>query len=187
MAKKNTPQVSASLATPEKMNLEPQAEQLRKDAVVSKNIGIRQARDLGLNAGATLANMGVIGSGVDRQLGANLTNLYGQQEQFNVGAANQFALQNQDAINRANLINSQYQAQGNQDRLNYLSGALGTIPGVMKDIRMDKADKEMRDVMDRYYQSIGGKNYATVGSIFKDPTSGFKYKVKPDLTLEKVK
>ena len=190
MAKKNVPKVSASLATPERMNLEPQAEQLKKDAVVSKNIGMRQARDLGLNAGATLANMGAIGSGVDRQLGSNLTNLYGQQEQFNVGTANQFNLQNQEAINRANLINSQYQAQGNQDRLNYLSGALGTIPGVMKDIRMDRADKEMRGIMDAYYKSSGGKNYLAVGSIFD--TEFGKYVVKghnPDGTpiTEKVK
>jgi hypothetical protein len=113
--------------------------------------------------------------------------LYGQQEQYNVGAANQFALQNQDASNRANMMNAQFANQANQDRLGYIGGALGTIPGVMKDIRMDKADKQMRDVMDRYYQSVGGRNYATVGSIFKDPASGFTYKVKPDLTLEKVK
>lgn len=187
MAKKNQPRISPSLVSPEKINMEPQAEQMRKDASVSKNIGMRNARDLGLNAGATLANMGAIGSGVDRQLGSNLTNLYGQQEQYNVGTANQFALQNQEASNRANMVNAQFEQQANQDRLGYIGGALGTIPGVMKDIRMDKADAQMRDVMDRYYQSIGGRNYATVGSIFKDPKSGFKYKVKPDLTLEQVK
>ena len=187
MAKKNQQKVNPVLASPERMNMEPQAEQMRKDASVSKNIGMKQARDLGMNAGATLANMGAIGSGVDRNLANTLTNLYGQQEQYNVGAANQFALQNQDASNRAGMINAQFGNQANQDRLGYIGGALGTIPGVMKDVRMDKADKQMRDVMDRYYQSVGGRNYATVGSIFKDPASGFTYKVKPDLTLEKVK
>lgn len=187
MAKKNQTKINPVLANPTQINMEPQAEQMRKDAGVSKNIGMKQARDLGLNAGATLANMGAIGSGVDRNLANTLTNLYGQQEQYNVGAANQFALQNQDAANRANMVNAQFEQQANQDRLGYIGGALGTIPGVMKDIRMDKADAQMRDVMDRYYQSIGGRNYATVGSIFKDPKSGFKYKVKPDLTLEQVK
>lgn len=187
MTKKNQQRINPVLATPERMNMEPQAEQMRKDASVSKNIGMKQARDLGLNAGATLANMGAIGSGVDRNLANTLTNLYGQQEQYNTGVANQFTLQNQDASNRAGMMNAQLGNQANQDRLGFVGGALGTIPGVMKDVRMDKADAQMRDVMDRYYQSIGGRNYATVGSIFKDPASGFKYKVKPDLTLEKVK
>lgn len=186
LSKKNQPTINPVLSTPDKLNLEPQAEQFRKDASVSKNVGMKNARDLGLNAGATLANMGAIGSGVDRQLADTLTKLYGQQEQFNVGTANQFASQNQDIANRTNLVNTQLKSQGLQDQLGYLSGALGTIPGVMKDVRMDKADREMRDIMDRYYQSVGGKNYAVAGSMFKDPKTGFTYKVKPDLTLEKV-
>lgn len=190
MAKKNQTKINPVLATPTQINMEPQAEQMRKDASVSKNIGMRQARDLGLNAGATLANMGAIGSGVDRQLGANLTNLYGQQEQYNVGAANQFALQNQDVANRANMVNAQFEQQANQDRLGYIGGALGTIPGVMKDVRMDKADKETRGIMESYYKSLGGRNYLPIGSIFE--SGGFKYKVKdynPDGTpiTEKVK
>jgi len=177
MAKKNQQRINPVLATPERMNMEPQAEQFRKDASVSKNIGLRQARDLGLNAGATLANMGAIGSGVDRQLGSNLTNLYGQQEQFNVGTANQFASQNQDAANRTNLVNTQLKSEGLQDQLGYLSGALGTIPGVMKDVRMDKADKEMREIMKTYYKNLGGKNYQTMSDLFNDPEA-FQYFVK---------
>jgi hypothetical protein len=190
MAKKNQQRVNPVLATPERMNMEPQAEQFRKDANVSKNIGMKQARDLGMNAGATLANMGAIGSGIDRNLANTLTNLYGQQEQFNVGNANQFALQNQDASNRANMMNAQFGQQANQDRLGFIGGALGTIPGVMKDVRMDKADKEMRGIMDAYYKSSGGRNYLAVGSIFD--TDFGKYVVKghnPDGTpiTEKVK
>jgi len=177
MTKKNTPQINPILATPERLNLEPQAEQFRKDASVSKNVGMKNARDLGLNAGATLANMGAIGSSVDRQLADTLTKLYGQQEQFNVGTANQFASQNQDVANRANMMNTQLKSQGLQDQLGYLSGALGTIPGVMKDVRMDKADKEMRNIMKTYYKNLGGKNYQTMSDLFNDPEA-FQYFVK---------
>jgi len=185
-AAKKIPQVKPALATPEKINLEPKANILRQQADVSKNVNMMNARNLGLNPGATLGSMGVINAGVDRGLSDSLTNLYLGQEQANVGAANQFALQNQDAANRVNSFNAGLQYQGLQDKLGYLGAALGTIPGVMKDIRADKADKEMRAVMDRYYQSVGGKNYAVVGSMFKDPQTSFTYRVKPDLTLERV-
>lgn len=191
MAKKNQTKINPVLVTPTQINMEPQAEQMRKDASVSKNIGMKQARDLGLNAGATLANMGAIGSGVDRQLGSNLTNLYGQQEQYNVGANNQFALQNQDVANRANMVNAQFEQQANQDRLGYIGGALGTIPGVMKDIRADKADKEMRSIMGSYYKNIGGKNYEVLGDIFEEGGNKFMHIVKRDSkgnpTIEKLK
>lgn len=186
LAKKNKASYSPTLGIPEKINLEPQAEQLRKDATVAKNVAMRNARNLGTNASATLANMGAIGADIDRGLGANLTNLYMGQESANVGAANQFNMANLDASNRAGMFNEQSKLQSNADRLGYLSGALGTLPSVMKDIRMDKADKEMRGIMDRYYQSVGGKNYAVPGSLFTDPETNFKYRVKPDLTLEKV-
>lgn len=186
MAKKNQQKVNPIFATPNKINLEPQAEQFRKDASVSKNIGLRQARDLGTNAGATLANMGAIGSGVDRQLAGSLTDLYGQQEQYNVGAANQFDSRNQEIANRTNMINSQFNQQANQDRLGFISGALGTIPGVMKDIRMDKADKEMRKIMSTYYKNLGGKNYQTMADLFNDPEA-FQYYVKALAELKKEK
>jgi hypothetical protein len=176
MAKKNQQRVNPSLVTPEKMNMEPQAEQLRKDANVSKNIGMKQARDLGLNAGATLANMGAIGSGVDRQLANSLTNLYGQQEQYNTGTANQFALQNQDAVNRAGMMNAQFGQQTNQNRMSFFDDAIGTIPGGMKDIRMDKADKEMRDALNAQALNSGGRNYYAKGDLFSK--GGLTYEVK---------
>lgn len=176
MAKKNQQRVNPSLASPEKMNMEPQAEQLRKDASVSKNIGMKQARDLGLNAGATLANMGAIGSGVDRQLANSLTSLYGQQEQYNTGTANQFALQNQDAVNRANIMNAQFGQQTNQNRMSFFDDAIGTIPGGMKDIRMDKVDKEMRDALNAQALNSGGRNYYAKGDLFSK--GGLTYEVK---------
>lgn len=189
-AAKKIPQVQPVYATPEKINLEPKANVLRQQADVSKNVNMMNARNLGLNPGATLGSMGVINSGVDRGLSDALTNLYLGQEQANVGAANQFVLQNQDAANRVNSFNAGLKYQGLQDKLGYLGAALGTIPGVMKDIRADKADNEMRAVMDSYYKSLGGRNYMSVGSIFD--TSFGKYKVKgynPDGTpiTEKVK
>lgn len=176
MAKKNQPRMNAAMATPEKVNLEPQAEAMRQQAGVSKNVAMRNARNLGVNAGSALANMGAIGADVDRGLGQNLTNLYMQQEGANVGAANQFALANMQAQQQANQMNTGIALQGKENQLGYLSGAMGTIPGVMKDIRMDKADTEMRGIQKKYYESMGGKNYATVGDFFSDDQ--FDYEVK---------
>lgn len=175
MAKKNRPGYTPVTSTPERINMEPYAEQLRKDAGVTKNVAMRNARNLGLNAGATLANMGAVGADVDRGLGANLANLYGQQEQYNVGASNQFNLANANAINQGRMFNTQVDLANKEAQLGYLSGALGTIPGVMKDIRMDKADKEMRSILDKYYTNMGG-NYKNKGkSIWDD--EAFQYMV----------
>lgn len=177
MAKKNRPGYAPVTATPERINMEPYAEQLRKDAGVTKNVAMRNARNLGLNAGATLANMGAVGADVDRSLGANLANLYGQQEQYNVGATNQFNLANVNAINQGRMFNTQADLANKEAQLAYLSGALGTLPGVMKDIRMDKADKEMRDMYSAYYKSMG-RNYMNEGDIWDNPKDGFKYVVR---------
>lgn len=178
---RNQPKMPTTYAIPEKMNLEPQAEQLRKDASVSKNINMRNARNVGQGA----AGMGVMNAGIDRVLGNNLTNLYGKQEQFNVGTANQFNQMNAQNKQRSDMVNTQLQQKALDDKLGYLGEAFSTPAKVMKDIRMDKADKEMRGVMETYYKSIGGRNYATVGSIFTG-TDGFKYKVKPDKSIERV-
>lgn len=168
--------INPTLATPERINLEPKAEQLRRDAGVSKNINMANARNLGLTSGLAMAGMNAANTGVDRVLGDTLTNLYIQQEGANTGAVNQFALQNQDAMNRANMYNAQMEQDTQRMKLGFLDNAIGTIPGVMKDIRLDKSDKEMRGVMDAYYKSSGGTNYMPVGSIFD---SGFgKYVVK---------
>jgi hypothetical protein len=192
MAKKNQPRMSAAMATPQEINLEPQAEAMRRRAQVSKNIASRNARNLGLNSSQAMAGMSASGTATDRVLGENLTNLYMQQEVANVGAANQFALNNQRSQNRANMTNVQLEEQGLQDRLRYMSGVYGTIPGVMKDIRMSKADKETRNIMEAYYKSIGGRNYMTVGTLFTNPENGFTYKVKEvdngvPIKVEKVK
>lgn len=175
MAKRNKSTYAPVTATPERINMEPYAEQLRKDAGVTKNVAMRNARNLGLNTGATLANMGAIGSDVDRNLANTLTNLYGQQEQANVGTANQFNLANANAINQGRMFNTQADLANKEAQLGYLSGALGTLPGVMKDIRMDKADKEMRGILDKYYTNMGG-NYKNKGkSIWDD--EAFQYMV----------
>lgn len=105
-----------------------------------------------------------------------------QQEGANVGAANQFALYNQVAENRARAMSVGLDQQTLENRLGYTGAALGTLPGVMKDIRMDRADQDMRDVMRSYYESMG-RNYMVEGDIFEK--DGFRYKVRNN-KLEKV-
>lgn len=170
---KKTARINPALVSAERMNLEPQAEQMRKDASVSKNVNMRNARNLGQG----VQGMGIINSGVDRALGDQLTKLYGQQEGFNTEMANRVNLQNQDAVNRANMFNAQMKQQGNQTSLGFLNDAIGTIPGVMKDIRADKADKEMRKIQERYYKSMG-RNYMNEGDLWDDTDTGFRYKVR---------
>lgn len=175
MAKRNQPRMSPAMAIAERINLEPQAEALRKQAGATKNVAMRNARNLGVNAGSALANMGAIGAQVDRGLGQNLTSLYMQQEGANVGAQNRVNMLNTQSQNRANMMNTQLDQQALENRLGYTGAALGTLPGVMRDVRADKADSEMRDVMRSYYNSLGGNNYATVGDIFSK--NGFKWEV----------
>lgn len=182
MAKRNQPRISAAISTPERINLEPQAEALRGQAGVAKSIAARNARNLGLNPVQAMATMSAAGTDIDRNLGDVLTSLYMQQEGANVGAANQFALANQAAENRARAMNIGLDQQALENRLGYTGAALGTIPGVMKDIRMDKADQDMRDVMRSYYKSMG-RNYMVEGDIFEK--DGFRYKVRNN-KLEKV-
>ena len=172
---KNVPQISPAITTPQKINLEPKANQLRQQADVSKNINMMNARNLGLNPGATLANLGVINAGVDRGLSDNLTNLYMGQEQANVGAENQFALQNQDATNRANMFNTQMKYQSQQDRINNIGQIFNVPPMIMRELNQAKSDKEMRDILDRYYKSIG-RNYQTMGSLYD--SGAFTQKVR---------
>jgi len=175
MAKKNQPRVSPAMATAERINLEPQAEALRKSAATAKNVAMGNARNLGVNAGSALANMGAIGAQVDRGLGQNLTNLYMQQEGANVGAQNRANLFNAQSQGRANMMNAQLGQQALQDRLGYTGAALGTIPGVMRDFRADQADQEMRNIMDKYYTNMGD-NYENKGdSIWDD--EAFQYMV----------
>lgn len=165
MANKNKPTYTPTLATPEKINLEPQADQLRKNATVAKNVALRNARNLGVNAGQTLANMGAIGADVDRNLDTNLTNLYMGQEQANVGAANQFNLANMGEINRGNLINMQLDQQALQDKLGYYGAAMSSIPGVMKDINLINADEKTKQMYRNYINSLG-RNYFYSGNLF---------------------
>ena len=177
MAKKNQPRMSAAMSTPERINLEPKAEMLRQQAGVSKNVAARNARDLGLNPMQAMAGMSASGAGVDRALGEALTNLYMGQEQFNVGAANQFNLANMQSRQRADMYNMSAAQQSKENELGFLSGAMGTIPGVMRDIRADKADKETRDMYSAYYKSMG-RNYMNEGDIWDNPRDGFRYVVR---------
>lgn len=174
---RDIPKINPILATPERVNMEPQAEALRAQAGVAKNVASVNARNLGLNSAQAMAGMSAASTGIDRNLGNTLTDLYTRQEQFNTETANRFALSNQEASNRANMMNNQMDYQSRDNRLGYLSGALGTIPGVMRDITQDKKDRHMQDVMRSYYNSMG-RNYMVEGDIFTDPDSGFRYKVR---------
>ena len=177
MAKRNQPRVSAAMATPERINLEPQAEALRGQAGVAKNVASTNARNLGLNPMQAMASMSAAGTGIDRNLGDVLTNLYMQQEGANVGAANQFALYNQAAENRARAMSVGLDQQALENRLGYTGAALGSLPGVMKDIRMDKADQATRDMYSTYFKSMG-RNYMNEGDIWDNPKYGYRYVVR---------
>lgn len=177
MAKRNQPRVSAAMATPERINLEPQAEALRGQAGVAKNVASTNARNLGLNPMQAMASMSAAGTGIDRNLGDALTNLYMQQEGANVGAANQFNLANAQSQNRANMMNAQLDQQALENRLGYTGAALGSLPGVMKDIRMDKADQATRDMYSTYFKSMG-RNYMNEGDIWDNPKDGYRYVVR---------
>lgn len=141
--------------SPEEINLEPQAEGFRKDADVSKAVLSRNARNLGLNAGQTMANVTAGRTMIDRNLGNLLTNLYTQQEGTNVGAANQFASQHMDALGRARMYDTRYNQMEKMNRLGYLSGMFNTIPGMASEYNLMNRDEETRRWWNNYLDSIG--------------------------------
>ena len=165
--KKNKPQVNAPMVSPERINLSPEVEKLQKQAITAKNVNIRNARNLGLNAGSAMANISAGNSAVNRGLGENITSLRTNEALQNAQLAQQASMANAGYKANANNMNAQLDQQNLAQRASLLDDTIGTIPGVMKDIRQDKADKEMRDIMDRAYQSQG-RNYMHVGSIFEE-------------------
>jgi hypothetical protein len=164
LTKNNQKRITPSTASPQKINLEPQAERLRKQATTARNIATRNARIAG-NTGQYLSNVGAAGAGINRGLGESLTDLYLGQEQFNTGAANQFGLANLASRNRAGILNTQLDQQMLQDRLGYIGGALGAVPGVMRDINMINADEETRALYEKMLPLMG-RNYGYLGNIF---------------------
>lgn len=167
LSKKNQPTISASMMTPREVNLAGAREQARRDAAVSRNINIRNARNLGLGSGATMGNIAAANAAIDRNLGRNIMGSNIAEEQANVQSANQAAAMNAQAVNRAGMMNTQLQQQGLQNRLGYLSGALGTIPGVMRDINMINADEKTRMMYENILPLLG-RNYGYTGSLFSN-------------------
>jgi hypothetical protein len=124
--------------------------------------------------GALLSTAGT--SGIDRNKNRALTDLYAKEGQINSQAKNRANLFNAQATTRSNAMNAQLQTAADREKRGYIDEALGTVPNVMRDVRMDKADKEMRDVQNNYYKSMG-KNYAQEGTLF-DNKDGFTYIVR---------
>ena len=165
-AKKLYNPVSPTMASVDKINLEPQAEQMRRDAAVSKRTNMLNARNLGTNAGETLANVSAGNTGVDRGLGANLTNLYMNQEQFNVGASNQASMFNAQNKSRSDMFNSQSKTNATGESLDYLSGALSVPGNAMREVQTIKADEKNKRLLENYYKSIGGQHYEMMNSLY---------------------
>lgn len=164
MARKNRPLINAVSATPEKINLEPVAEDLRRRAAVSRNIASVNARNLGLNPMQSMAGMSTAGTSIDRTLGEALSNLYMQQESANIGAANQFALSNAANQQRVNELNTELAQRGLENRMGYLSGAISTIPSALREVNLIKRDRETRNWWDNYLRGLRGSNYKYSGS-----------------------
>jgi len=148
-------------ATPQLMNLYPEANQLMQNAAASKNINMLNARNLGQG----YSGMGAINAGIDRGLGNSLTNLYGTQGRYNTQITNQMGMQNAQRAYQSGLMNNAYNQQRLQDQMGYVGSMFDVLPGVMKDYRQYQADNEMRNVMNNYYNNMG-YNYEPLASLF---------------------
>lgn len=164
MAKKNKPQMNAAMAQADLVDFEPQAEQMRRDATTSKNVALRNARNLGANAGATIANINAATAGIDRTLGNRLTQLYGQEGQINTRAKNMANLSNQRSRNMAEQFNKTMDYRTLQDRLGYTGSALSTPANVIKDLRLQNMDDRTLAMYNNMIPFIG-RNYELMGSL----------------------
>ena len=137
MNKKPTP-LATPTYVPQKVDLTDTRNQIKQDAVVSGNIARRGIRDLSSNAGQALSTLGTTEAGIYKGLSDNLSNLGIQEQTMNVNAANDAMRLNSMNKGRTDMYNAERKDQWRREQGEYVAGAIGTIPGLMKDIQMTK-------------------------------------------------
>lgn len=168
--------VDAPMTSASTINLAPQVEGLKKDAGISKRINLLNARNTGASAGEMLANTAAANAGVDKVLGDSLTKLYLGQEQFNASANNEVNMFNAQSKARANMFNSQSKTAADSESLDYLSGAIQTLPAAMREVQLMKADEKNKRLLENYYKTIGGTHYQMLNSLYG--SNPFQFQVK---------
>lgn len=127
---------------PERLDLSEERNLAERQAIESGNIARRNLREGSLSTGQMLANLGVTEAGIQGTKGNVLTGLGTAEKQYNVGATNQANQYAAEAKAKDILINQQLQDAWKQRQLQYLSGAIGTVPQTMADInRIKQQDK----------------------------------------------
>ena len=148
--------------TPEGIDLYGQKMNLSRDADVARAIVRNQARNMGLNAIDTSGLVSGSEADITRNLGKATTEADLAEQQYNVGARNQAAQFNAMQKMRNTMIDQQRKDMWRERNMNYLSGAIGTIPELMKDINMikyqnkylgqlSKADKNKLAILAKMY------------------------------------
>ena len=151
-----------SIYTPEGIDLYGQKMNLSRDADVARAIVRNQARNMGLNAIDTSGLVSGSEADITRNLGKATTEADLAEQQYNVGARNQAAQFNAMQKMRNAMIDQQRKDMWRERNMNYLSGAIGTIPELMKDINMikfqnkylgqlSKADKNKLAILAKMY------------------------------------
>jgi len=177
-------QIQAPSYSPKELDLYDRVLQAKRSAEEASAASGVRSRNLGLNAGATIANQSATQSEIDKNLGNQLTDISVAQGQYNVGEANKAGMINAENRFKTDVLNEQMKQQFADRQLEGLTGALGVIPDAMQDINkikaQDKLNKRLssKDLANiELLKSLYG-NYSDLGfNPYGDVTS-VKYKGK---------
>lgn len=134
--------VSLPRYAPEEVDLTPQRLQVKRDADIARSISRTNARNLGLNAGTTMAVTGAADADIQRASNTAILNSLLAEEQANVGEANKAGMFNAEMGSKEALVNTELNEARNQRQMGYVAGAVQTIPDLMTDINRIKMQKD---------------------------------------------
>jgi len=141
--------------SPKELDLYDRVLQAKKRAGEQSTASMVQSRNLGLNAGATLANQSANQSGIESNLGDQLTNIDIAEKQYNAEQANKAGLANAENKFKTDILNEQSKQQYAANKMEGLSGAIGIIPELMSDINKIKAQ-------DTFNKRLSSKDKASI-------------------------
>lgn len=128
--------------SPREVDLTEQRLAAQREADVARSVGRTSARNLGMNAGATMS--GIISSegDVNRTLSDALMKSRLSEEGANVEAANRAGMFNTELGSKETMLNRQMSDEWRERQRGYVAGAIQAVPDAMKDINQIKAQME---------------------------------------------
>lgn len=172
MANRAKPTLLQANYTPEQISLADERARLARQAGTERNIAIQNLRTTG-NRGAYLSGVGSVATGLNKNMADAMAQSYTKEQMVNM----EQRAKAQDLNNQIRIANAQQQAQTDQDKMAYISSAIGAIPSTISDINNITSQNQMMEL-------LGSKDYAILPADQKKRIGNalfgrqLKYKVK---------